>query len=73
MPHGEEGGGGVDCRGVGPGPFCQKTAKSTEVGKTDDIKSVDNIFRSPVSACKEVGRVDWCMKCEKVNILILMF
>jgi hypothetical protein len=34
------------------------------VGKTDDIKSVNNVFGSPVSARKEVGRVDWCMKCE---------
>ncbi len=36
-----------------------------EVGKTDDIKSVNNIFGSPVSDWKEVERVDWCMKCEK--------
>jgi hypothetical protein len=37
----------------------------TRVGKSDDIKSVNNIFRSPVTSWKEVGRVDCCMKCEK--------
>jgi hypothetical protein len=37
----------------------------SEVGKTDDIKTVNYTFRNPISAYKEVGRVDWCMKCEK--------
>jgi hypothetical protein len=38
------------------------------VGKSDDIKSVNYIFGSPVSAWKEVGRVDWFMSCEKMLI-----
>jgi hypothetical protein len=36
-----------------------------EVGKSDDIKSINNIFGSPVSARKEVGRVDGWINCEK--------
>jgi hypothetical protein len=35
------------------------------VGKTDDMKSINYIFKSPVSALKEVVRVDRCMKCEQ--------
>jgi hypothetical protein len=34
-------------------------------GKTDDIKNVNFILGNPVLALKEVGRLDWCMKCEK--------
>jgi hypothetical protein len=35
------------------------------VGKSDDIKSVNNIFGSPVSAWKEVGRVDFGLTVKK--------
>jgi hypothetical protein len=40
----------------------QRWAKVTTLR---DIKSVNNIFGSPVTSWKEVGRVDCCMKCEK--------
>jgi hypothetical protein len=41
-----------------------------EVDKSDDIKSVNNIFGSPVSAWKEVGRVGCCMNMSilRVNV-----
>jgi hypothetical protein len=35
------------------------------VDKTDDIRSVNYIFANLVSGWKEIGRVDWSMKCEK--------
>jgi hypothetical protein len=49
--------------------FAASTSTRPEVGKIDDIKSVNYIFGNPVPSWKEVWRVEWCMKCEKSNIL----
>ncbi len=46
-------------------PVVQHKSLLPEVGKSDDIKSVNNIFVSPVSAWEEVGRLDCCMNYEK--------
>ncbi len=45
--------------------FQKYSNSETEMGKSADITSVNDIFGSPVSAWEEVGKADWCMNCEK--------